>query len=660
VTQKIIPTTAISVQSAKPDTRFGQLSVLPLSNTGYFMCRASLTGIPADATVTSATLQLRSRTNPWSGTRTIKVRAMSGPFSTASTWNQRPGVIPSTEVTLAQTNAAFGAYWNVDLTAVVQTWVSGTVANNGVIVFSAETTGAQFQGVGAAWGAPALIVNYTTAAQSPAGLHPSSGAVSIAKPTLTFPAATDTQSIQVQIDPSANAVTPAFDSGEVAATAGLLDLAAFSSPRTATISTTSGSATITAAGATFTYLDVGQSITGTGIPVGATVTAVASGTSATISANATVTGSPTATITRIYLGLSNGSSTQWRARVKNSQGWSPWSSWVAFSRTNWGTLTITSPTSTSEDPSPVVTATYSGTITAWRVTTKSSTGAVVQDSGWTAGTSVAYGTSNSVGASGSAVVQIRDNVLRDATPGDPDYTQATQAFTVTPSGTPTTVASVTAVSDSIHPTVTIGGTRAAGVPDEVVIYRNGVMVGRVPGASVFTGTTLAYVDETAPMNVAATYTVYAVVNGAWSNASSGATVTPRCIGIWILDPGSTLAALLLGDDDQDQTQPETAIVHRPVSGPDGTSQVVRRRLSRYPREGAVAGLLADAMGVTAAASEAAMRAFADNDAGYVYRLVLGNQNDPVILGDIDFGETSLNGSTNGRLLTVSANWWYQG
>ena len=79
------------------------------------------------------------------------------------------------------------------------------------------------------------------------------------------------------------------------------------SSRNATITTTSGSATITGAAATFdTVLDVGASISGTGIPAGATITAVASGTSATISANATASGSPSATISRVVVPLTTG------------------------------------------------------------------------------------------------------------------------------------------------------------------------------------------------------------------------------------------------------------------------------------------------------------------------------------------------------------------
>ena len=67
--------------------------------------------------------------------------------------------------------------------------------------------------------------------------------------------------------------------------------------RTETIGTTNADATITGAAGTFSASDVGQSISGTGIPVGATILSFTSETSVELSANATATGaSVTATI----------------------------------------------------------------------------------------------------------------------------------------------------------------------------------------------------------------------------------------------------------------------------------------------------------------------------------------------------------------------------
>jgi hypothetical protein len=67
-------------------------------------------------------------------------------------------------------------------------------------------------------------------------------------------------------------------------------------PRTVTISTTLGSATVTAATGVLVKSDAPRPITGTGIPAGATLAAVASGTAGTLSTAATATGTVTATL----------------------------------------------------------------------------------------------------------------------------------------------------------------------------------------------------------------------------------------------------------------------------------------------------------------------------------------------------------------------------
>lgn len=67
--------------------------------------------------------------------------------------------------------------------------------------------------------------------------------------------------------------------------------------RSVTLTTTNGSAAITAAAGTFNEEDAGRSISAAaGIPAGATILSVTSDTAATLSANATASGSRAATI----------------------------------------------------------------------------------------------------------------------------------------------------------------------------------------------------------------------------------------------------------------------------------------------------------------------------------------------------------------------------
>lgn len=102
-------------------------------------------------------------------------------------------------------------------------------------------------------------------------------------------------------------------------------------PRTVTINTTTGQATVTAAAGTFQRSDAGRKITGTGIPAAATVLSVQSATAATLSANATATGSPS-----VVLGLGNPQSLGF-------QGFSPESEVEADSYTIAGGASATSP-----------------------------------------------------------------------------------------------------------------------------------------------------------------------------------------------------------------------------------------------------------------------------------------------------------------------------
>lgn len=80
------------------------------------------------------------------------------------------------------------------------------------------------------------------------------------------------------------------------ATASTMGFTLNTTSRTASVTTTNASTAITSTNANFTSNDVGDTITGTGIPGGATITAVTSATAATLSAAATASGTVTATI----------------------------------------------------------------------------------------------------------------------------------------------------------------------------------------------------------------------------------------------------------------------------------------------------------------------------------------------------------------------------
>jgi hypothetical protein len=582
--EKVVRLSAISVQAASPTRRYGALAYMNISDSARMLARPSLAGIPSNAVVSSATLTLRNR-GLWSGTRTLSVaRALTG-WSTATTWRTIPTSLTGA-VSQTQTNASYGT-WTFNVTSHVQAWVSGAAKQHGFVVFSS----APHSGRGVLYGSPSathgpvLTIEYLIPAQQPDELLPSGGTVSTDKPVLGFNVGEDTLAIQVQIDPAGDEVAPDWDSGEVPATAGLLDLA----------ETT-------------------------------------------------------------YPGLADAASTMWRARAKNALGWSAWSDWADFSRSAKAALTINTPAATTEDSSPVVTWTFAGVQDAWRVLLYNERGRKVYDSGWTPGTETEVAPGVNVGAEGRVVVQVQDDVDRAATTDDPEYVQAAQSFVVAPSGTPSPLSDLTASQDGVTPGVVLTGHRAE-IPDEVVIYQGDTEVARLPGVDVFNGTTMVYEDWTARMNVETTYTVRAVVNGQWSNVGPSATITPTCSGIWLLNTEDQTRAVLWGQEEGEQTQPEVAVVHQPITSADGEVEVIRRRLLRYPRQGTVAGVVVDTPDVPASMSETNLRAWAEEDAGTLYRLVLGDLNDVVILGDLSFREDPRNGPGNGRVLNVSANWW---
>lgn len=591
--------TAVSIQAPKPSTVYGTLAVMPVSSVSRMLLGGSVAQVPANAVVQSATLTLRQGNKAsWPGARTVSIRHNTSRFTTSSAWDGRPSNAGTYERSVSKADSLFGASWQFDITAMVQAWVSGALDNFGIVVFSDSTTAGFFQGSTASWGKPTLSITYTVQAEVPSNLRPQGGAVSLAKPTLTADVGSGTSAIQVQVDPSANASTPAFDSGEVPATAGLYNLASPTPPSSGTTPT--------------------------------------------------------------YAGLADGASTQHRWRAKNALGWSAWSPWASFSRVAWKALTITSPGASSEDPSPTGQATYAGTVSSWRFQFRNADGVVVSDSQWQSGSTISFTSTRSVGASGTAVAYVRDSVDRESTPGDPDYLVVTKSFGVAASGAPAPFTDVQALKASYaSPVVRVVAQRSE-IPDEVVVYRDDVLVGRVPGSQVMSGSALSFDDYTAPMNRPATYTLRAVRNGQFSDASTGSTIVPTCVGRWLIDPDTGDAVAIWDAESEDQAQPELAALSRPIGGDNA---VVRRRLSRSPREGAGSGTLLQALGVDADAMEATLRRWCDPDdgydAGHVFRYVLGNQNDPVIVGDLTFSEDPRSNAGQ-RVTGVSYSWWWQG
>lgn len=586
---------AYSIQAAKANTAYGMLSVLPVQAAkSAVLFRASLSGIPREATVTSAKVQFWTST-AFSGSTTVNIAEITSAWSTSQHWANRPNYSSSPIASVSLSSPGAGALVELDITASAQAMVSGSKTNRGWQITSTSSSLLRLAGVWAKNNKPKLVVEYSMLPDAPDNPHPGAGnAVSIAKPTLSFTGVDDMTALQIQVDPSMNGTTPAFDSGTVAATAGLLDLT----------QTT-------------------------------------------------------------YAGLAPGAMTYWRARQKNGYGWGPWSPWYGFKRVAKGTVTIVNPPSgTVTDGSPPIEWSFSGVQTAWSVAiTDKATGKVLASSGAWNGTPTSWDPPTGLtkdGQVGTIQVAIWDDQDRSDSPGDPVYAVGTIDVTLNLDATVSPMDTLTATPGGVVPNVTLTGTRAAGIPDEVIVYRNSVQVARMPGTDVFTGTSFTITDWGTQPNVPTTYRVAPVVNGAIAKGGPSKTVTPTIGGIWIIsmDDPSQRAVLWTGDA-QEQTQPELSVVHTPAAAADGTVQVVRRRLNRMPPQGTLSGNLIDGAGQTAADSEAALRTWADpdqTDASALFRVIMGNQNVPAIIGDINLSERPDNFEGQ-RTVDVTLNWY---
>lgn len=223
-----IALTVVSVQAAKPSYAYGQLAKIPLrSGDRRAIVRAAIPAdIPVNAVVTAANLVFTSA-QALTGSRVLTVVQNDKAWAVSSaTWNNSPASA-GTAKSRTVGAVAYGQPITVDVLSHVQSFISGASANRGWRVTTDAGTSWAIFGSTAAVGKPRLDVEYIVPGSAPQDLSPDGAAVSLAKPTLSFLAvpADELVSIQVQIDPAANETAPAWDSGEVPASAAQLNLA---------------------------------------------------------------------------------------------------------------------------------------------------------------------------------------------------------------------------------------------------------------------------------------------------------------------------------------------------------------------------------------------------------------------------------------------------
>jgi hypothetical protein len=542
--------TAASVRSARDTYPYGETASLPLdSGEALALIRAAIPAdLPDNAIVTTGDLVVFTKSS-LTGSRTVSAQQCATGFSVSkATWDNKPAGTGSSASTTVGAVAA-GTEVRVDVLSQVQDIIAGTVVNRGWRLTTSDTTAFSLIGSSADADQPYLDLEYILPGDAPVDLSPDGAAVSVAKPTLTATVPDETISIQVQIDAAADSVSPDFDSGEVASTAGLLDL---------------------------------------------TATA--------------------------YAGLSLAASTSWRMRAKNGLGWSDWSDWATFSRIAKPTITFVTPGSTTGDPTPPITWTAPGQVS-WQVRTfNDATGAKLDDSGrevdddagaWTPTKGI-----RKVGQETRIVLRVWDDEDRVATPGDPEYAEATLVTELVTASSDPGIASLTATS-GLKPWVRLAWT---GEADEWQIVRDGKHYDRIDG------TRHTFTDYLAKPRHTYKYKVLPVSEAGVGAISPTVTVTPKPAGLWLFD-GSEY--VLVTEYDVAPVWDEQAVEHNILGGAVG-----RRRIGTPPPRGTVLGRVVDGgLGDMAEMVETAL-SFKASSQNRVYRMAWGDKNVPVTIGDL--------------------------
>lgn len=542
---QLAPTTNFEYQ-----TKFGlrTLAGAEIINYLYF----PLSAIPRGASITSAQLVVFNANYATAGSQTLSVKRLRQSVSmTQVTYKTRPtSLYPDAAKTVTKTGPiAGGTAWTFDVTSQVQ-----SVAN-GDPWYGWELRGT-FNPAGEIHGPkwpttqhrPYLVLTWSAAPTPPTGLAPGGGrAVSLAAPVVraTY---TDVGSdnalaaIQVQTNASNVWTAPAWDSGTVVSTSPELNLA-------------------TASG---------------------------------------------------FVGLAAGETRWWRMRVQDSNGlWSPWSLAESFVRTAKPVVTIGSPAASpnnfvSEATPPILWTVTGGSQKAYQINVAEPDdpfGSVLYSSGKITGTTDGFTLPAGVLKTNGKLYNLRvivwDAVSREATPGDPAYSDASRDFTFELSNLTAPTTNMVATVNSYRPRITLAWQRST-APDSFSIMRNGVVIATnlAAGDTFVSGTTYGWEDPMPLPGIAVTYQALAVVNGKASSGNAVHTVTMKPLGIWLASKGRVDEVGITGKDTRQWSYGETSEVIEVL----GSTEVSVVTHSQRGLEGTVSGQLYSDMPVPGVSS----------------------------------------------------------
>lgn len=131
------PTADTYVDERRSNNKYGQQTTIRLKDRNLQnragLVKFDISDIPLGSQVTSAKLLLYVSSKS-SSNKSVSVYAAMGSWSESTSWNNRPTVASSAEdaVTIAQTRK----YYELDITDLVQDWVDGVEANNGIYIIA--------------------------------------------------------------------------------------------------------------------------------------------------------------------------------------------------------------------------------------------------------------------------------------------------------------------------------------------------------------------------------------------------------------------------------------------------------------------------------------------------------------------------------------------
>lgn len=305
-----------------------------------------------------------------------------------------------------------------------------------------------------------------------------------------------------------------------------------------------------------------------------------------------------------WAGMTEGQTVYWRIRAKDGDGlWSVWAEPVSMTRKAKPTVTITNMGSGAayDNSPPVIWSVSGGSQHRYRVLVDH----VTDPERWVydSGVIQASDLTHTIGGirddrTYRVVVRVWDAEAREASPGDPTYSQASATFYLDTDAAVAPVTGLTVYQEGATPYVYVEFQRST-TPDKFVILRDDA-VAEVDAAELFvSGTTYRYKSYFARPNWTHTYEVRAIVNNRSSASNPTAAFASKVEGIWLVDRDRQISVTLWGDDEGTWNNEDDASVYTPRN----SKRVVRVVDGMRGLDGSLSGLLMDGFGKTARAME---------------------------------------------------------